>query len=271
MTHIGFESLLTDEHKMIRDTARAFSQDKLVPYAAQWDRDKKTPIEIFSEMGELGLLGMLAPEEWGGDTVFIDVSAVTGQGIDDLLCPAPSGGDMGLMPGRMADFIQQALAFLRQHGKGIQQSQDSDPSVQSPFVVVACIVPAPRSIDATGDFAETILFKDSKHSIVRMTRSVPPRHLASASLNKEPTRRQIDQIAIDFLVYSERWCHFAAQIQPIVPRRCHLSEVCQVEVLSPGMGIARRQVVLEDNLATSVDEGKHLVIRLFRTPNDGHL
>lgn len=58
--------IFTEEQILIRDTARAFSQDKLVPNAAQWDRDKKTPVGVFSEMGELGLLGMLAPEEWGG-------------------------------------------------------------------------------------------------------------------------------------------------------------------------------------------------------------
>ncbi|MBC8270206.1 MAG: acyl-CoA dehydrogenase family protein [Rhodospirillaceae bacterium] len=50
----------------MRDTARAFAKDRLRPNAAAWDREKKTPRAVFSEMGELGLLGMLAPEEWGG-------------------------------------------------------------------------------------------------------------------------------------------------------------------------------------------------------------
>lgn len=58
--------ILSDEQILIRDTARAFARDRLKPNAAQWDRDRKTPIGIFHEMGELGLLGMLAPEEWGG-------------------------------------------------------------------------------------------------------------------------------------------------------------------------------------------------------------
>ncbi len=58
--------ILSEEQILIRDTARAFARDRLTPNAGQWDRDKKTPIEVFSEMGELGLLGMLAPEEWGG-------------------------------------------------------------------------------------------------------------------------------------------------------------------------------------------------------------
>ncbi|NQU57554.1 MAG: acyl-CoA dehydrogenase family protein [Rhodospirillales bacterium] len=58
--------ILSEEQILIRDTARAFARDRLTPFAAAWDRDKKTPRSVFSEMGELGLLGMLAPEAWGG-------------------------------------------------------------------------------------------------------------------------------------------------------------------------------------------------------------
>ncbi len=58
--------ILTEEQTLIRDMARSFARERLAPNAGQWDRDKKTPVEIFGEMGELGLLGMLAPEKWGG-------------------------------------------------------------------------------------------------------------------------------------------------------------------------------------------------------------
>ncbi len=58
--------ILTEEQTLIRDTARAFARDRLRPNAAEWDRTGKTPVDIFREMGELGLLGMLAPEDWGG-------------------------------------------------------------------------------------------------------------------------------------------------------------------------------------------------------------
>ncbi|MBL6931769.1 MAG: acyl-CoA dehydrogenase family protein [Rhodospirillales bacterium] len=58
--------ILSEEQTLIRDMARSFARDRLAPNAGQWDRDKKTPIGVFREMGELGLLGMLAPEEWGG-------------------------------------------------------------------------------------------------------------------------------------------------------------------------------------------------------------
>lgn len=58
--------ILSEEQILIRDTARAFARDHLAPNAAQWDREKQTPRSVFDQMGELGLLGMLAPEAWGG-------------------------------------------------------------------------------------------------------------------------------------------------------------------------------------------------------------
>jgi len=58
--------ILTETQEMIRDTARAFAADKLAPNAAAWDRDARFPAEAIAEMGDLGFMGMLAPEAWGG-------------------------------------------------------------------------------------------------------------------------------------------------------------------------------------------------------------
>ncbi len=56
----------TEQQRMIRDTARAFAEERLKPNAAQWDRSGRLPDEIVAEMGALGLLGMIVPEPWGG-------------------------------------------------------------------------------------------------------------------------------------------------------------------------------------------------------------
>ncbi|MCB1897305.1 MAG: acyl-CoA dehydrogenase [Zoogloeaceae bacterium] len=58
--------ILTEEQQMIRDTMRAFSQERLAPNAAAWDRDHTFPAEALKELGELGALGMVVPEQWGG-------------------------------------------------------------------------------------------------------------------------------------------------------------------------------------------------------------
>ena len=57
---------LTEEQVMVRDMARSFAREKLLPHAAEWDRDATFPRDAVAEMGKLGLLGMLVPPEWDG-------------------------------------------------------------------------------------------------------------------------------------------------------------------------------------------------------------
>ena len=57
---------LTEEERAIRDAARAYAQDKLQPRVIEAFRDEVTDPEIFREMGEMGLLGVTVPEEYGG-------------------------------------------------------------------------------------------------------------------------------------------------------------------------------------------------------------
>ncbi|MFM0289804.1 acyl-CoA dehydrogenase family protein [Paraburkholderia megapolitana] len=56
----------TEDQRMIRDAARDFSTGRLAPNAAQWDRESRLPPEVVTEMGALGLLGMIVPSEWDG-------------------------------------------------------------------------------------------------------------------------------------------------------------------------------------------------------------
>ncbi len=58
--------ILTEEQEMIRDTLRAFAQERLAPFAAEWDRQHTFPADALRELGKLGALGMVVPEEWGG-------------------------------------------------------------------------------------------------------------------------------------------------------------------------------------------------------------
>lgn len=56
----------TEQQMMIRDMARNFAQERLKPFAAEWDRSAHFPAEQLAEMGRLGLFGMLVPEEFDG-------------------------------------------------------------------------------------------------------------------------------------------------------------------------------------------------------------
>ncbi|MBK6553688.1 MAG: acyl-CoA dehydrogenase [Rhodocyclaceae bacterium] len=57
---------LTEDERMVRDSAHAYCQDKLVPRILDAFRHEKTDTAIFREMGELGLLGITIPESYGG-------------------------------------------------------------------------------------------------------------------------------------------------------------------------------------------------------------
>lgn len=58
--------LLTDDQRMIRDSARAFARERLAPTAAARDHERPFPRAEMAELGALGFLGMLVPEECGG-------------------------------------------------------------------------------------------------------------------------------------------------------------------------------------------------------------
>ncbi|MFZ1725290.1 MAG: acyl-CoA dehydrogenase [Albidovulum sp.] len=60
------EDQLTEEERMLRDGARAYAQEKLQPRVIAAYRDETSDPEIFREMGEMGLLGVTVPEEYGG-------------------------------------------------------------------------------------------------------------------------------------------------------------------------------------------------------------
>jgi alkylation response protein AidB-like acyl-CoA dehydrogenase len=63
---------LTPEHELVRSTVREFAQERVAPVAEELDRDGRFPYELVAELGELGLMGMPVPEEYGGggtDTV----------------------------------------------------------------------------------------------------------------------------------------------------------------------------------------------------------
>lgn len=60
------EDQLTEEERMIRDAAQAYAQDKLQPRVIAAYAEERVEPEIFREMGEMGLLGVTIPEQYGG-------------------------------------------------------------------------------------------------------------------------------------------------------------------------------------------------------------
>ncbi len=58
--------ILSEQHQMIRDALREFSQQQLAPHAAQWDRERRFPKEALQQLAALGAFGVAVPEAQGG-------------------------------------------------------------------------------------------------------------------------------------------------------------------------------------------------------------
>ncbi len=57
---------LSREHEEFRRSVREFAEAEIAPRAAEWDREHHFPVDVVRKMGELGLFGLTAPEEYGG-------------------------------------------------------------------------------------------------------------------------------------------------------------------------------------------------------------
>jgi butyryl-CoA dehydrogenase len=64
MTAMSFE--LSPEHEQFRRTVREFAEKEIAPHASTWDREHHFPVDVVQKMGQLGLFGLTAPEEYGG-------------------------------------------------------------------------------------------------------------------------------------------------------------------------------------------------------------
>ncbi|OWG37126.1 acyl-CoA dehydrogenase family protein [Stutzerimonas stutzeri] len=60
---------LSEDQRMIRDMARDFARREIAPHAQAWEKAGWIDDALVAQMGELGLLGMVVPEEWGGSYI----------------------------------------------------------------------------------------------------------------------------------------------------------------------------------------------------------
>src|SRR2546428_1334492 len=60
------EFQLSEHHQMIRDSVRELVQREIVPLAPAWDREERFPFEGVEKLAELGVMGIVVPEEYGG-------------------------------------------------------------------------------------------------------------------------------------------------------------------------------------------------------------
>ena len=93
---------LSDEQRLLRDTVRDFARNEVRPVAEELDREKRFPYEIVAKMGELGLMGIPFPEEFGGggaDTLSYVLAVEELARIDSSVCITMAAHtSLGTMP-----------------------------------------------------------------------------------------------------------------------------------------------------------------------------
>jgi acyl-CoA dehydrogenase len=106
---------LTDEQEMLRQTARKFAQNEIVPVAAQYDRDGEFPREIVQKAFDMGLMNDVVPEEYGGPgTTYVDSCIISEELAAGCTAVATTvmANSLALTPTVLAGSDEQKKRFL---------------------------------------------------------------------------------------------------------------------------------------------------------------
>ncbi len=113
---------LSDEQREMRDAVRAYAQREIAPQAERWDEESVFPREVFHQMAEMGLLGLLAPESLGGS----QLSRLTGALIYEELGKADMGVAVSLSVHNMVAGLIQRFGAAEQRQRWIPRLASGD-------------------------------------------------------------------------------------------------------------------------------------------------
>jgi len=117
---VDFE--LRDEQRLLRDTVRDFAEGEVAPVAEELDRTKAFPYEIVRKMGELGLMGIPFPEEYGGggaDTLTYALAVEELARVDSSVCITMAAHtSLGTMPIHLWGSDEQKTEWLPELASG---------------------------------------------------------------------------------------------------------------------------------------------------------
>ncbi len=132
---------LSEEHALIRETARGYCREHIAPFAAQWDRDCEFPAAALKGLAELGFYGMLVPEQHGGCNIgYVAASLVLEEiAAADAACSTIISvtNSVGCMP-------------LLQYGTPAQQRQFLEPLARGEQLAAFCLTEPQAGSDASG-------------------------------------------------------------------------------------------------------------------------
>jgi alkylation response protein AidB-like acyl-CoA dehydrogenase len=131
---------LSEVHEQIRDVTRRFAGEVIRPAAEALDRDERFPVEIYQQMGELGLFGITVPERLGGAGMDVLAYAIV---MEELSRGYASIADQ-------CGLVELAGTLLTAHGTAEQQARYLKPIMLAHKRAAYCITEAEAGTDVSG-------------------------------------------------------------------------------------------------------------------------
>jgi alkylation response protein AidB-like acyl-CoA dehydrogenase len=136
---ILLDTLLSEEHRMVRDTARKFSDKELGPIAEEIDEEERFPMEVYRKAGENGLIGSTTPVEYGGGGADLLTQAL----IKEEFCRVAAGFGMSV---NMC--TTNFCYFISKYGSEEQKNRYIPPVVQGEALAAFCLTEPEAGSDA---------------------------------------------------------------------------------------------------------------------------
>lgn len=151
--------LLTEEQRLIQETARQFVAENITPFAATWDNSKEFPKAALQGLADLGFYGMLIPEQWGGNDIGYTSAAIVLEEIaaGDAACSTIVSvtNSVGCMP-------------IYQFGTEQQKSQFLAPLAEGRKLAAFCLTEPQAGSDASS--LKTKAARDNDHFVLNGTK-----------------------------------------------------------------------------------------------------
>ncbi len=210
--------MLTEDQSMIRDMARSFAAEELAPGAAERDRTAAVPRHLLDRMGELGLMGMCVPEEFGGAGADYVSYALA---LEEI-----AAGDGALSTVMSVNNAPVCAALLR-YGSKAQQERFLVPCAKGEIIGAFCLTEPQAGSDASALKTRAVRKADGGWVINGVKQFITSGSIAGVALVFAVTDPSAGKKGIScFVVPTDTKGYVVASIEKKLGQRC--SDTCQI-------------------------------------------
>lgn len=210
--------MLTEDQNMIRDMARSFAAEELAPGAAERDRTAAVPRHLLERMGELGLMGMCVPEEFGGAGADYLSYALA---LEEI-----AAGDGALSTVMSVNNAPVCAALLR-YGSKAQQERFLLPCAKGEIIGAFCLTEPQAGSDASALKTRAVRKADGGWVINGVKQFITSGSIAGVALVFAVTDPAAGKKGIScFVVPTDAKGYVVASIEKKLGQRC--SDTCQI-------------------------------------------